>query len=64
LANKKRHLMKVTGTLATDRNESDGITEHPVTDIQIINASGGANTTAGVTFLPMPSMSSTDKSDR
>jgi hypothetical protein len=42
-----------------------------VTDIQIISAnpkssgSGGANNiTAGVSFLPMPSMSSTDKSDR
>jgi hypothetical protein len=35
--------VKVTGTLATDRNELGGITEiHPVTDIQIISASGGA----------------------
>jgi len=34
--------VKVTGTLATDRNELGGITEiHPVTDIQIIGASGG-----------------------
>jgi hypothetical protein len=33
--------VKVTGTLATDRNELGGITEiHPVTDIQIIGASG------------------------
>jgi hypothetical protein len=60
--------VKVTGTLATDRNELGGITEiHPVTDIQIISASSGSganNTTAGVNFLPMPSMSSTDKSDR
>ena len=64
--------VKVTGTLATDRNELGGITEiHPVTDIQIISAnpkssgSGGANNiTAGVSFLPIPSMSSTDKSDR
>jgi hypothetical protein len=64
--------VKVTGTLATGRNELGGITEiHPVTDIQIISASskssgsGGVNNiTAGVSFLPMPSMSSTDKSDR
>ena len=40
--------MKVTGTMAMDRNELDGITEkQPVTDIQIIGASGGANITAG-----------------
>ena len=62
--------VKVTGTLATDRNELGGITEiHPATDIQIISASpkssgSGANNITGVTFLPMPSMSSTDKSDR
>jgi hypothetical protein len=103
--------VKVTGTLATDRNELGGITEiHPVTDIQIIGATGGAqshyqigyndgcagnvvpgphtsdykrgyadgqaacsgggsggsganNITPGVlgTFLPLPSMSSTDR---
>jgi hypothetical protein len=36
--------VKVTGTLATDRNELGGITEiHPVTDIQIIGASGGGS---------------------
>ena len=40
--------MKVTGTMAVDRNELDGITvKQPVTDIQIIGASGGANITAG-----------------
>ena len=62
--------VKVTGTLATDRNELGGITEiHPVTDIQIISASpkssgSGANNITGVSFLPIPSISSTDKSDR
>jgi hypothetical protein len=55
--------VKVTGTLATDRNELGGITEiHPVTDIQIISASGN-NITAGVSLLPIPSMS-IDRSDR
>jgi hypothetical protein len=63
--------VKVTGTLATDINELGGITEiHPVTYIQIISASpkssgsGANNITARVSLLPMPSMSSTDKSDR
>jgi hypothetical protein len=42
--------VKVTGTLATDRNELGGITEiHPVTDIQIIGASGGSGGTGAQT---------------
>ena len=37
-------MTKVTGRLATDRNELGWITEiHAVTDIQIISASGGGS---------------------